>query len=307
MPLPLIIIISAIVLISLIGLVIFSWRNSKAVIHPSLIPAAREIESNKKRGLWGDFDSYRKTEYEIKGKDGYILHAVSVDTKDTRGTGKYVIICHGHTSSRYGAVKYVNCYVKLGFSCVIYDARTHGINAPDKCTLGYVESEDLMHVIDDTRSKFSDIKVLGIQGESMGSSAAIHSLRFDTKIDFIVADCGFMSTHEVIYDCYRNIHMQFLVPFIRLAGRIIYRVDLDNTNAMRYLENNKTPILFIHGAGDTFIKPYQSKKMKEKAAEGGAYTDLILVEGAGHAKSCAVAGIETYTGYIENFLSKIGI
>ena len=76
---------------------------------------------------------------------------------------------------------------------------------------------------------------------------------------------------------------------------------------MAYLKDNKYPILFIHGAGDTFIKPYHSERLRSQASKGGAYTELVLVEGAGHARSRYVAGFEKYTGYIESFLKKAGI
>lgn len=293
--------------IFLIGLVIFSWRNAAASVKPKLIPAEREIAGNKKRGLWLDFDSYDKQDYTIEGKDGYILHATFVSTPQTRGTGKYVIICHGHTSSRNGAVKYANCYIKLGFSCITYDARTHGENKKDKCTLGNVESEDLIKVIDDTRKRYTDLNILGLQGESMGSSTALHSLRFNPQIDFIVSDCCFVGTYEVIRDCYKNIHLQCLMPFVWIAGKIIYNVDIKQTNALKCLKNKKTPILFIHGAGDTFVKPYNAKTLYDEAKNNGAYTELIYVEGAGHAQSRQYAGFEQYTGYIENFLKNIGI
>ncbi|MBR2555522.1 MAG: alpha/beta hydrolase [Aeriscardovia sp.] len=302
-----IIIVSAIVVITLVGLVIFSYKNAEALVKPKLIPTDREIEINKERGLWLDFDKYDKKDYKIEGKDGYILNATFVDTKETRGTGKYVIVAHGHTSSRYGSVKYVNCYIKLGFSCIIYDSRGHGDNAPDKCTLGDVESKDMLKVIEDTRNRYSDIKVLGIQGESMGSSSALIATKYDPKIDFIVADCPNMGAYEVISDCYNNIHLRFLAVFCWLGGKIFFGVDCKESDAYRDVVNNKVPVLFIHGAGDTFIKPYHSQRLCEQAAKNGAYTELIMVEGAGHARCRSVAGFETYTGYINSFLEKVGI
>ena len=291
----------------LLGFTILIFKNANASIKPNTISLEREIEWNKSKGLWMDFDSYDKKEYEVKGKDGYILHTMFVDNENTRGTGKYVIILHGHTSNRYGAVKYVNSYIKLGFSCIIYDSRSHGENVKDICMLGYIESEDLKYVIEDTRSRYSDVKILGLHGESMGSSTALCSVRFSPPIDFIVADCAFTSCYDVVKDGYGNIHMQFIVPFVRFAGKLAYHVDLIESNALAYLKDNKYPILFIHGAGDTFIKPNHSERLRSQASKSGAYTELILVEGAGHAKSRAVAGFDTYTGYIENFLDKAGI
>jgi len=304
---PWIIAVSVFIIVTLTGLIIFSWKNIKAVTKPRCIGTEKEISLIRDRGLWLDYDSYFKKDYEIIGKDGYVFHATFVDTPGIRNNGKYVIILHGHTSCRYGSVKYVNSYIKLGFSCIIYDARTHGDNLPSVCTLGNIESEDLMNVINDTRQRYDDIKVLGLHGESMGSTTALSSIRFSPKIDFIVADCGFIGCYEVLYDCYSNIHMSFLCPFIRAAGRILYHIDIKDSNALKALEKNYVPVLFIHGAGDTFIKPFHSKELKKKASEGGAYTELILVEGAGHAKCRSVAGFEKYTEYIRNFLSRINI
>lgn len=302
-----VIVLSAILAITGIVVCILACKNAKICVKPKVLTLEKEIAYNKKRGLWLDFDSYDKKDYEIKGKDGYVLHATFVDNEDVRGTGKYMILVHGHTSNRYGMVKYLNSYIKLGFSCVIYDARTHGVNAPDKCTLGDVESEDLKFVIEDTRKRFSDIKVLGLHGESMGSSTVLTVTKFEPEIDFVVADCGFIGTYEVVRDGYSNIHMPFLASTVWLAAKLLYGVDIKKTNAYKALENNKYPILFIHGADDTFIKPYHSEKLKEQASKNGAYTELVLVEGAGHAKSRKVAGFEQYTSYIENFMKKISI
>jgi len=303
----LLIVLANCVFVFLLGLVIYSWQTARHTVLPKRVTKEYEIKWNKDRNLWLDFDSYLTKDYTVEGKDGYILHATYVYTKEVQGTGKYVIICHGRTSSRYGGIKYVNSYIKLGFSCIIYDARGHGDNAPAKCTLGYVESEDLYKVIQDTRNKFSDVKVLGLQGESMGSSTAIHVLRFHPNVDFIVSDCGFMDVCTVTRDCYRKVFLHHFVPCINFACKLIYKIDIRKTNALKYLEGNKTPILFIHGSGDTFIRPYQSEVLRNKAAENGAYTELIFVEGAGHARSRVFAGFEKYTGYIENFLKNIGI
>ena len=301
-----IIIISALLVITLVGIVVFSWKNAQALVKPKLIPTDREIEINKERGLWLDFDKYDRQDYKVEGKDGYLLNTTFVSTDNTRGTGRYVIIAHGHTSSRYGSVKYVNSYIKLGFSCIIFDARGHGENAPDKCTLGDIESRDLLKVIEDTRKRYSDISILGLHGESMGSSSALIVTKFDPKIDFIVADCPNMGAYEVISDCYNNIHLRFLAVFCWLGGKIFYGVDCKQSDAYRDV-NSKCPVLFIHGAGDTFIKPYHSERLCEQVAKSGVYTELILVDGAGHARCRSTAGFETYTGYIEDFLKKIGV
>ena len=130
--------------------------------------------------------------------------------------------------------------------------------------------------------------------------------KYSPKIDFIVADCGFTGVYDVIRGCYGNIHLSFLTPFVWIGAKVLYGIDIKETNALRDVAGNKYPVLFIHGAGDTFIPCSHSEKLCKAASSNGAYTELILVEGAGHAKCRAVAGFETYTGYISSFLDKIG-
>jgi len=302
-----IIFIALLIIFFLFGPVIFAWRNAKRSLRPNTISLENEIKWNKERGLWLDFDSYKTVPYEVKCKDGYIIHAMFVDNPDAKDTGRYVIICHGHTSNRYGAVKYANSYLKLGFNCIIFDARGHGENAPATCTLGEVESRDLMCVIEDAKSRYPDMKVLGLHGESMGSSTCLCAIRYDPPVDFIVSDCCFTRCYDIVKEGYGNLHMSFLAVIANAGAKVLYHVDLRDTCAIKYVENSKYPILFIHGAGDTFIKPHNSERLREAASKNGAYTELIFVEGAGHACSRYVAGFEAYTGYIENFLKKIGV
>ena len=297
-------IIVSIVVFLIFSFLLFFWRNAKLSLKPKILGLEKEIEWIKSQDLWGGFDQYDKRSYEISCKDGYILHAMTVDNEAVRGTGKYVIICHGHRSNRYGAVKYVNSYIKLGFSCIIYDARGHGENIPTVCTLGRIEAEDLVCVIDDTRKRFPDIRLLGLHGESMGSSTILSAVVYEPEIDFLVADCGFISCYDILRDGYGNLHLSFLAPVINLTGKILYHIDMRDTCALKCLENNKYPILFIHGSGDRLIKPYHSAKLNEAAKKNGAHTELIYVEGAGHACSRYVAGFEKYTGYIRDFLEK---
>ena len=54
-------------------------------------------------------------------------------------------------------------------------------------------------------------------------------------------------------------------------------------------------------AGDYLDDDYDVARKK------GAYCELVMVEGAGHARSRAVAGFEQYTSYIQHFLEHIGL
>ena len=55
------------------------------------------------------------------------------------------------------------------------------------------------------------------------------------------------------------------------------------------LKGKGVPVLFVHGVADDWIDIENSMDMYE-VANSTAYTELWLVEGAGHARSRQVAG-----------------
>ena len=158
------------------------------------------------------YDTCDGGEYTVEGADGYILHAKLL--KSPVPSDRYVIISHGYTDNRMGALKYARIYLGLGFNCVIYDLRGHGLNAPAATTYGILESRDLVRVIEDTRERYPGITQLGLQGESLGAATTVAVLAYGPEVDFAVADCGFSDIEGVLRAGYRN------------AGVPVFLVDL---------------------------------------------------------------------------------
>ena len=160
--------------------------TSTSITHPKRVSYEKEIESLKQTGCWDDFDSFDKEDYIVKGMGGYELHCTKVSTKDTVGTGRYVIISHGHKANKYAGAKYAGAYIKLGFTCIIYDLRDHGENAKTICSMGGYEAEDLDFLIEDTYARYEDVFILGLHGESMGTTTSLNVLKYNDDFDFIV-------------------------------------------------------------------------------------------------------------------------
>ena len=104
-----------------------------------------------------------KESYTITGSEGYILHAEYLNNPEK--TTKYIIITHGYTDNRFGALKYVPMYLELGFNCIIYDLRGHGLNEPTFTTYGIREGDDLKYVIEETKKRYPVMTMLGLHGE----------------------------------------------------------------------------------------------------------------------------------------------
>ena len=277
----------------------FIFGLASQMADPKVSTLDKEMSWEKEHKLWGDYDDYEKEDYIVKGLNDYELHVTLV--KNPIPSDKYVIISHGFKSNRYGAVKYVDSYIDLGFNCIIYDMRDHGENAKATVSLGQFESEDLYKLIEDTYNRYGNIK-LGLHGESMGAATSLMVLAKKPKVDFVVADCGFSNLYDLIYKAYDLAKTPFVLPSVNTAMKLRYGYDMKKTSPKDALVGNEVPICFIHGEADTFILPENSQV--NKAATAG-YSELHLVPDAAHARSREVLGEAEYRGIIGDFLNNI--
>ena len=240
-----------------------------------------------------------KTDYTVKSRDGYILHAQFL--KNPGDTDRYILISHGYTDNRFGALKYAYMYLELGFNVIVYDLRGHGLNEPAICTYSIRESQDLLAMIQDSRERFRNMAILGIHGESLGAATSVAVLKEKPPVDFVVADCGFSDIVPVLKGAMKGMHLPgFLVYLVSVCARIRYGYSFREMRPIESLRENHIPILFIHGAEDSFILPEHSERMK--AATKG-YAELHLIPGAGHAMS-VLTDPKAYQAIVRKFLTE---
>ena len=292
-------IVIVIVLVVIVWYCRFILGLASQIAAPEVSTLDKEISWEKEHGLWGNYDSYEKEEYTVKAYKDYELHVTLV--KNPVETDKYVIISHGFKSNRYGAVKYVDSYMDLGFNCIIYDLRDHGENEKTTLSLGQFESEDLEKLIEDSYSRYGNIK-LGLHGESMGAATSLMVLAKKPKVDFVVADCGFSNLYDLLHAAYDVAKVGTVLPSVNLAMKLRYGYDLKKTSPKDALVGNEVPVCFIHGEADTFILPENSQVNKDATA---GYSELHLVPDAAHARSREVLGEAEYRSIISNFLDNI--
>jgi fermentation-respiration switch protein FrsA (DUF1100 family) len=241
-----------------------------------------------------------KTDYTVAGEGGYVLHVQFL--KNPKPSDRYIIISHGYTDNRIGSLKYAGMYLEMGFNCILYDLRGHGQNESAATTYGILEGQDLANLVQDSRERYPDMKILGLHGESLGAASTISSLRYKPEVDFVVADCGFSDIDNVLRDGYRNAHVPtILVDLADLGAGIRYHYRLKNMRPIDSLDDNEIPILFIHGETDSFILPKNSEDMSGRTK---GYSELHLFAGACHAESVLTAP-EAYFGYVSGFLKHL--
>ncbi len=272
----------AVILVILALLFILSWMLASYAVH-----GARYTPEETWKDQCGqnpevkDLAGVQTVSYEIRDEEGYTLHAVYYPN-DT-ASKKFLIMVHGYTLNRNGELKYMPMYRRLGYNCIVYDHRGHGLNRPVPCTFGIKESRDLMAVIRDTYERYGSDIYLGLTGESLGAATEITALKYHPQVHFIVNDCGFADLIPVEKDGLKGMHLPpFLVYPADLACRIVYHFAFTAARPIDSLKDNKIPICFIHGDADTFINCDHSVRMSRATA---GYQELHLVPGAAHAKS----------------------
>ena len=246
------------------------------------------------------YQGLEKSGYTVSGDEGYTLHVQYL--KNPEQSDKFMILSHGYTDNRMGSLKYVKMYLDLGFNCIIYDLRGHGENETAITTYGLREGKDLAALVKDSRERYPEMSQLGLHGESLGAATTVSALKYQLQVDFAVADCGFSDIENVLRKGYRDAHVPvFLVDLADLGMRLRYDVSLKEMRPIDSLDENRIPVLFIHGAEDSFIIPQNSQDMYERTR---GVKELHLIPGAGHAESILTAP-EDYQKYVEGFLSEL--
>ena len=294
------VILLVIVLLILALLAVFGFKMAGYAmgIRRQTLEEARKWQEDHYDLSW--YDALQKEDYTVSGDGGYILHVQRLF--NPADTGKAVIISHGYTDNRFGALKYAKIYLDMGYDVIVYDLRGHGLNEQTFCTYSIREAKDLDALIRDTRARYPQFRVLGLHGESLGAASTVACLKYHPDIDFAVADCAFSEITSVLEGGLRGMHMPaFMVRVASVCAKLRHGYSFDEMRPVSNLKDNRLPILFIHGAEDSFILPSHSEALCRAAGEG---CELKLIPGAGHAES-VLKQPEMYREAVTEFVSRV--
>ena len=304
-----------ILLAMIVALVVFTllvaWKVSDMILFPRVFAYDAVVDEEVKRGHftreWFD-ENVRLEEFMLPSDFGYELHCALWPREDTAsfsdGRRRVVVLVHGFTYCLLGQVKYASLFHELGFDCVLYDHRNHGLSGKAPTTMGFCEAKDLSTVCAWARGNFGEDALLGTLGESMGAASVMLHAKQDNRLAFVVEDCGFSSLSKLLY---YMVPSRFHIPafpilpvaslFFRLRAGMFF-------SAIRPVEALKScahvPMLFIHGDADELIP---ASMMQECFAVKAGEKEQWLVAGARHA-DCFHADTQGYRERLTAFLSK---
>jgi len=296
----------SILLLLIFAYVLIGYLLSNAVIKPNVINYDLTYLRTLENGEYTEEEikSWSKNEVLINSSYGYSLHGFFFPKKNSN---KLVVICHGITWSLWGSIKYMKLYKKLGFNVLVYDHRNHGKSGGSDTTFGFYEKKDLKACItwaieETKKNNLVDAVIVGTHGESLGAATVLEHLAIDNRISFCVADCPFSDLEELLRLRLRK--DKKLSPFLvmNIVDNFVKRrsgFNIHDVSPINDVKGLDTPVLFVHGAEDTYIPNSMSKEML--SIRNNKKDSIFIAPNAGHAQSLIKNPI-AYEDNLKDFL-----
>jgi pimeloyl-ACP methyl ester carboxylesterase len=231
-----------------------------------------------------------------------------------------VVYCPEFGSTRWSCAPYCGDLLDAGFDVFTFDFRNHGDSdrEPGYEPMQWVtnrEVRDLRAVLAYLKKRpDADPRGVSLFGVSRGGGAAIVVGADDPWVRCIATDGAFATRTTMVPYMQKWIHIYtgnaFVISFVPtwfyylVAALALRHVSQKRhcrfphvSRAVKRLAGR--PLLMIHGAGDTYIKPHIAKELFDDAREP---KEFWLVAGAKHNQALHVAG-EAYRQKLVDFFS----
>lgn len=225
------------------------------------------------------------TVVEITADDGNIMkgHWFPVENAN-----RIIIAMHGWRSSWSRDFGMISEFFEKNRCSVLYpEQRGQGSSGGEYMGLGILERYDCRSWIEWVNNNNLEAVPIYLMGISMGATTVLMAsgLELPKNVRGIIADCGFTSPQEISKHVVEdNLHISF-----GLRGKVAddlcrkkNQVGIRSCSTQEVLAKNNIPVLFIHGADDSFV-PVSMTYENYKAC--AAPKELLIVPGADHAMS----------------------
>ncbi len=198
----------------------------------------------------------------MKSFDGLNLKAYYVPCGEE--TDKFVLLVHGYDSDAFTAFgTQIKFYKELGFDIVVIDQRACGASDGKHVTFAVNESRDVSMWCDYIKEHFKNCKKIVLHGISLGGASVLFSIsrHLPSEVKCIIDDCGFDSPEGILHHVLKkDYHLPFFVrKSIIIFCEIICKCRFRGVSTEDILKNTDMPILFIHGALDTYVPYYMTE------------------------------------------------
>ena len=240
----------------------------------------------------------------MRSRDGLRLHANYLPAKDAR---RFVLLSHGYKGSGFGDFAYTARFLhEHQCNLLFIDQRCCGESQGEYITFGAMEQFDVQGWAEYIARRNKKRLPIYLYGESMGAASVLMASgqELPGEVKGLIADCGFRSMRGQVQDMAANwFHLHWI-------GLLLFRLDLfcralagfrmKDADTARALERNRRPVLFFHGAEDTYV---DQKNSRHNYAACRAPKELVVIPEARHLCS-AYAEPELYRKKLMDFFAR---
>lgn len=233
------------------------WElNQKKINHPRY-RFEKEYEGGKQ---W--CREQQMEECRIQSEDGLTLYGQYLPAWNAERT---ILLCHGYKGSAFGDFAY-NARFLHEHQCnlLFIEQRCCGKSEGEYVTFGAMEQRDVACWAEFLAKRNKERLPIYLFGKSMGAAsvlmAAGHPL--PQEVRGIISDCGFSNMRGQIKDMAANwfhLHWIHLLLFqVDMFCGVFGKFRMKDADTETAMKQNHLPVLFFHGALDTFVDPKNS-------------------------------------------------
>lgn len=241
----------------------------------------------------------------IKSRDNLTLHGDLFPSE--KPTNRIAILFHGYTSCGINDCSNMGEYfMQHGWNSLIVDQRSHGKSEGQWIGFGILDRFDCISWINFVTECFGDDCEVVLFGVSMGASTVLMASGtegFPTNVKAIISDCAFTSPYDVFTHILRRDYHLPPHPIMDINDRLCRKragYGFRDFSTLDAVKKGVCPILFIHGAEDTFVPAYMTEQNYEACT---GEKEKLIVENAGHAASL-YENRELYQTTVSRFLER---
>lgn len=247
-------------------------------------------------------DKNNRSDWQLTSTDGLKLSAYYLPAE--KDQHKTAIIAHGYMGQASDMPQYAKIYHDLGYNVLMPDARGHGKSEGDYIGFGWHERKDYLQWIDRVIKKDPQSEIV-LHGVSMGGATVMMTSgeKLPDNVKAFVEDCGYSSVKgELNYQLKQMFNLPSfpLIPVTSLVTKIRAGYFFGEADAIKQLNKNKRPMLFIHGDKDDFV-PYSMLAEVYAATKGPK--EQYVVHGAKHAEALS-SNPSMYQKKVTEFIQK---
>ena len=254
-------------------------------------------------------DTHPFEDVEMKSHDGLLLHAYYLSAPVP--TAKTALLAHGYNGS---AKNDMGAFAKMyhevfGYNVLMPDDRGHGASEGKCIGFGWLDRLDYLKWLHYLLQRVGTNAQIVLHGVSMGGATVLMTsgeTLLPEQVKCIVSDCAYTSVQAIL--SYQARRLYKLPPFplvnlVSLVCKIRAGYSFTEASALRQVRKTNKPILFIHGAEDTFVPVTMLEPLYEACH---TYKEKFIVPKAGHglAFSADVQGYRKNVGlFLQKFIS----